>query len=197
MAQQFVLSPNRFLPSATVLPVLAAMLSLALFTVLAFGLFAASPMWRDGVMSLGLVAAALVFVVLHLLATPSYRLLIDGSEWRLTGRGGKLSVSLTADYPPRRHGYFLVSTRFASGYQPAILLQLEGRRRPLVVCFRDLEHYYYWDGDDPWTRRYSHPTDLPEATHFLPGQVFVAFAQHLVPSVRLHQRANAHTNQAR
>lgn len=187
--RRYCLQPNMFNWRNVFIPLVAgaAMLALSVGAALLFAKEKTGGF--NAVILAGLCGSVAGYLVTRRTVAPRRALQVyDDRVAIVDGKSGRVFAEAPIGEARVGHGYFLVPARFAAGYAPAITVDVPGASR-LCIATNDLEHYYYWNGDDPWTRSYGLPKDLPYASHWVTGDDFMSIAQALVKNGTLVQNA--------
>jgi hypothetical protein len=186
-ATRISLEPNRFSLSVIAVPLAGAVAVIVVGVGASLVLAKGSPEARDMIMTTSLLGGLIAFYLVRRFTERRFVLalshgdvaLIDAKSGSIVERGS----------PGIEHGYFYVSSKGGGGYVPAISFAFPDRAT-LTVAPKDLENYYFWAGDDPWSRSYSRRTDMPFATSFVAGREFVTLARLAVRGDTLIGRRN-------
>ncbi len=173
-AARIALEPNRFAASAIVVPLAGAVAVIVAGVGVSLVLAKGSPEARDMIMTTSLLGGLIAFFLIRRFTERRFVLVFgNGDVALIDARSGSIM-----ERGPQgiEYGYFYVSSKGGGGYVPAVSIAFPGRAT-LTVAPRDLENYYFWVGDDPWSKSYSRRTDLPFATSFVSGPDFVTLAR--------------------
>lgn len=186
---QYCLQPNMFNWKNIFIPLCTCIVILMLGACAALLFGKDNPGIPSIVIVISLFVSLIGFIMTRRIISP--KKIIQISDDIITIIDGKSRRILATSHFNNAHimcGYFLVPSRYATGYAPAIIVDCAGTSR-LCIATNDLEHYYYWKGDDPWTKTYAQAKDLPYATNWVNGEDFMSISKALVKEILIKKKA--------
>ncbi len=189
--QRYCLQPNIFNWKNIFIPLCACIAILTLGVGVALLFEKENPGVLSIAITVGLILSPIGFIMTRRIISPKKIIQINDDIITIFD-GGDGRILAMSHFNKARivYGYFLVPSRYATGYAPAIIVDIAGTPQ-LCIATNDLEYYYYWKGDDPWTKTYTQPKDLPYATNWVNGEDFMSIAKAIVKKILIKKTVGA------